>query len=138
MTEIDPDLVRRTTDHFNRREIAWAMEGAAEDFELDWSNSIGPLKGVYRGKQAVEELWTSFFDAWDAVHWEPQEILELGEDRIMVVNRVRMRGKGSGVEVEATGVQVWTIRDGELRRIKLYQTKQDAFADLGIQPESWA
>ena len=42
-----------------------------------------------------------------------------------------MRGKGSGVEVDATGVQLWTIVDGEARGIRLYQSKADALAAVG-------
>ena len=51
---------------------------------------------------------------------------------MIVVNRVRMRGRGSGVEVEATGAQVWTIRDGKFQRAKLYQSKAEALEAVGL------
>ena len=43
-----------------------------------------------------------------------------------------MRGRGSGVEVEATGAQVWTIRDGKFQRAKLYQSKAEALEAVGL------
>ena len=49
-------LVRRTFDLFNRREIDHALDATREDFEADYSNSIGPARGVYRGRQQVREL----------------------------------------------------------------------------------
>jgi ketosteroid isomerase-like protein len=98
---------------------------------MDWSNSIGPLKGVYKGREAVLELWESFLEAWDDVQWDPQEIIELDDARLIVVNHVRMRGRGSGVEVEATGVQLWTITDGKGRSVKLYQSKSEALEAAG-------
>ena len=131
MSQENIDLVRRTIDLFNRREIDRALETAHEDFEMDWSNSIGPLKGVYRGREAVLELWKFFLEAWDEIRWDPQEIIELDETRLILVNHVRMRGRGSGVEVEATSVQLWTITDGKGRSVKLYQSKREAFEAAG-------
>jgi len=132
MSQENIDLVRRTIDLFNRREIDRALETAHEDFEMDWSNSIGPLKGVYRGREAVLELWKFFLEAWDEIRWDPQEIIELDETRLILVNHVRMRGRGSGVEVEATSVQLWTITDGKGRSVKLYQSKREAFEAAGL------
>lgn len=126
MSRENVELVHRITDLFNRGEIGQALEATDEDFEMDWSNSIGPLKGVYNGHEAVLKVWETFLDAWDEVLWDPQEIIELDPTRVIVVNNVRMRGKGSGIEVEATGVQLWTINEGRAKRIKLYQSKADA------------
>lgn len=128
MAQANVELVRRTIDLFNRKEIARALDAVHDDFELDWSNSIGPLKGVYKGRKGALELWESFLDAWDEVRWDPREIIEVGEDRVIVVNHVRMRGGGSGVDVDATGVQLWTITDGKGRSVKLYQSKSEALA----------
>ena len=131
MSQENIDLVRRSIDLFNRREIDRALEATHEDFEVDWSNSIGPLKGVYKGRDAVQGLWESFLEAWDEIRWDPREIIELDEARVIVVNQVRMRGRGSGAEVEATGVQIWTITDGKGRSMKLYQSKREALEAAG-------
>jgi hypothetical protein len=55
------------------------------------------------------------------------------EARVIVVNRVQMRGRGSGVEVDATGVQLWTITDGKAQRVKLYQSKAEALEAAGLR-----
>jgi ketosteroid isomerase-like protein len=128
MAQDNVELVRRTIDLFNRKEIARVLDAVPDDFELDWSNSIGPLKGVYKGREGALELWESFFDAWDEVRWDPREIIEVDEARVILVNHVRMRGGGSGVDVEATAAQLWTITDGKWRSVKLYQSKAEALA----------
>jgi hypothetical protein len=120
------ELVRRTIDFFNRKEIDRALDATDPNLEMDWSNSIGPLRGVYRGHKEVLKFWQSFLEAWDEVRWDPQEFIEVDETRLIVVNRVRMRGERSGVDVEAIGVQLWTIVAGKGRKVKLYQTKADA------------
>jgi ketosteroid isomerase-like protein len=126
MAQENVELVRRTIDFFNRREIDRALNATDPNLEMDWSNSIGPLRGVYRGRKEVLEFWQAFLEAWDEVRWDPQEFIEVDEARLIVVNRVRMRGKRSRVDVEAIGVQLWTIADGKGRKVKLYQTKADA------------
>jgi ketosteroid isomerase-like protein len=131
MTQENVELVRRTIDLFNRREIDRALDGVADDFEMDWSNSIGPLRGLYRGRDEARGLWEAFLDAWDEVRWHAREIIEVDDNRVVVVNRVRMRGESSGIDVQATGVQLWTIHNGKARAIKLYGSKADALAAAG-------
>ena len=130
MAESNVDLVRRTIDLFNTGEIERALAMAADDFVMDWENSIGPLKGVYTGREGVIDLWSTFLEAWESVRWDAQEITEVDETRVLVVNHVAMRGKGSGVDVEASGVQLWTLEDGVGKSIKLFQSKDEALAAL--------
>ena len=50
----------------------------------------------------------------------------MDENRVIVVYHLRMRGSRSGIDIDATSAQLWTIKDGKGRRIKLYQSKSDA------------
>ena len=63
MSQENVEMVRRVNDLFNAKEVEQALDLVGDDFEMDWTNSIG-LKGVYRGRWGVLELWTSFLDAW--------------------------------------------------------------------------
>jgi ketosteroid isomerase-like protein len=125
-------IVKGAIDSLNRRDLDQAVEAAHEDFEADWSNSIAPHRGVYRGRERARELFEAFLEAWDEFHWDPQELVEVDEARVLVVSRVRGRGRGSGVEVDATGAQLWTITGGEIRGVKLYQSRADALEAVGI------
>jgi ketosteroid isomerase-like protein len=133
MSQENVQLVRRAIESINRRDLDQVIETAHEDFEADWSNSIGPHRGVHRGREEVRELFESFLEAWDEFHWDPQEIIEVDEARVIVVNRVRGRGRGSGVTVDATGAQLWTIADGKVRGVKLYQSEMDALEAAGLR-----
>ena len=50
MSRENVEMVRQAIDAINRGDIRRVMEQADDDFEMDWSNSIGPLNGVYRGR----------------------------------------------------------------------------------------
>lgn len=132
MSEENVEFVRRVFDSINRGDVDAALEAAADDIQADWSNSVGPLKGIYRGKEQVRELWTSFVEAFDELRWDPEEIIEVDDSRVIAVNHVRMRGRESGVEVDAVGAQLWTISEGKSRSLKLYQSKADALEAAGL------
>jgi ketosteroid isomerase-like protein len=132
MSQGNVELVRGTIDSINRRDIDRALEAADEDFEADWLNSIAPHSGVYRGRGRARALFENFLEAWDQFHWDPQEIVEVDEARVVVVNRIRMRGRASGVEVDATGAQLWTIGGGKVLSVKIYQSKADALEAVGL------
>jgi ketosteroid isomerase-like protein len=132
MSQENVELVRRVFDSISRGDIDRALETSADDFEMDWSNSIGPDKGVYRGREQVREFWASFVEAFESLRWDPEEFIEVDESRLIVVNHTRMRGRGSGVEVAAVGVQLWTISDGRAQSLKLYQSKREALEAAGL------
>jgi ketosteroid isomerase-like protein len=132
MSQENIELVRRAIDLFNRGRIP---EDVADDFEMDWSNSIGPHRGVYRGREGLNEVFESFRHAWDGLRWDIQQVIDLEGERALVVNRVRMRGRTSRAEAEATGAQVWTIRNGKLKNVKLYQSKAEAFEARGLSEQ---
>jgi ketosteroid isomerase-like protein len=132
MSQENIEIVRTIIASINRRDLDQALVAAHEDFEADWSNSIAPHGGVYRGRERARALFEAFLEAWEEFRWDVQEIVEVDEARVVVVNRVRGRGRGSGVEVDATGAQVWTIAGGKVRSVKLYQSKADALEAVGL------
>jgi len=132
MSEENVELVRREFELWNRRDVDGALEMAAADIVMDWSNSRGPAKGVHRGKEEVRKFWGSFLEAFDAMQWEPTEIIELNATQVLVVTHFQARGRGSGIEVDASGAQLWTVRDGEVQSVKLFQSKAEALDAAGL------
>ena len=132
MSQENVELVRRIFDSVSRGDVDGALEPTADDFVMDWSNSIGPARGVYRGKDQVRQLWASYLDAFGLLQWNPQEFIEVDDSRLIVVNRSRMRGRGSGAEVDAVGAQLWKLHAGKAESVTIYQTKAEALAASGL------
>jgi ketosteroid isomerase-like protein len=133
MSQENVEIVRGAFDSVNRGDIDGALENAADDFEVDWSNSIGPAKGIYSGKEQVREYWASFVEAFDELRWDLEEIIEADDSRLIAVHHVRMRGRGSEVPVDAVSAQLWTISDGKARSLKLFQSKAEALDAVGLR-----
>jgi ketosteroid isomerase-like protein len=133
MSRENVEQVRRVIEAWNRGDVDGALESAADDLVVDWSNSIGPDQGIYRGKEQARGLWASLVEAVDTIRWEPEEIIEVNEERLIVVIHAWMRGRGSGAEVDAVSAALWTIRDGKGRSVKLYQSKAEALEAAGLR-----
>jgi ketosteroid isomerase-like protein len=132
MPQENVEIVRRVLDAISRADIDAAMESTSEDFEVDWSNSRGLLSGVYRGRGRARAALKSFLGPWDSLRWDPEELIELDDDRVLTVSQLRMRGHGSGVEVSAGGASIWTVHEGRVAALKLYQSKAEALEAAGL------
>jgi ketosteroid isomerase-like protein len=102
------------------------LESVDPGFEFDWSNSRSPLSGVYQGREGLLRFWTDIWDAWDVFRLEVEDARECGNERIVASTVVRGQGKGSGIEVEARGAMLWTLRAGKLLAGRFFQTTEEA------------
>ena len=62
---------------------------------------------------------------------EPLEYIDAG-DRMVVPYRFGGRAHHTGIEVEFSFVHVFTQRRGKTVRVDVYETKDDALADVGL------
>jgi len=63
---------------------------------------------------------------------EVDEWIDAGDDVIAVLRSLG-RGKRSGVPVEQRQSHVWTLRDGKLRRLRIYPSKTEALKVVGLE-----
>lgn len=115
---------------FNARDLDALLELAAPDIEWDWSRSIGPDNGLHYGPKEVGRFISAAWEHWEAIEMQPQEVIEAGDDFLVMV-RVRLRGR-DGIEVEATGPHVQTWRGGRLARYRLFQEREEALATVEL------
>jgi hypothetical protein len=86
------EVVRAVLDAYNRRDLEATLEHVTDGFELDWSRSLGPLRGVYRGRQGVDRLYREYAEAFANVQIEVEEFIDAG-DAVVVPNVGRVRGR---------------------------------------------
>jgi ketosteroid isomerase-like protein len=126
------EIVRRSTDAYNRRNVDGMLENWAKDAVLDWSNARSFDAGVYRGHAEIRAFMEEFFASWGEVRIElvygPIEV----EDGLLIAENVTyMRGR-DGIEVQARSAWLITIRDGQHASLTLFQTKQEALEAAGL------
>jgi thiamine-phosphate pyrophosphorylase len=98
---------------------------AAPDLVLDWSASMSPNRGVYRGLDAAHGLFESVLDAFSETTWQGSRLTSLG-NRLALEGRFTIRGSSSGVRTGAVGGQLWTFDDGRVTSVKIFQSRAEA------------
>jgi ketosteroid isomerase-like protein len=133
MSQENVELVRRFEESWAKSDLDAALECVHAEMEFDWSNSMGPFAGTYRGRDGLARFWNEMLDAWE--HFSPQavEIIDIGPNGLITLDIVRGRGKGSGVDTEAQGAMLWTFRGRKIVRAKMFQTKEEALEAAGLE-----
>jgi ketosteroid isomerase-like protein len=121
------EVVLAAYDSFNRGEIEPILDILHPDVEwVPPPTSLEPRP--LRGRDAVREyLAPNFFESQTA---EPLETIEHA-NRLLVVARVRARGRGSGVELDQTAYHVLTIEEGRAVRFEVHVDRAEALRALG-------
>ena len=123
-----PAVVRAAMAAMNEGDLERSLERFAPDAVADWSNSLAPYRGIYRGKEEIARGWReNLLATFDDVRIEADRIEPLAEGTIVVGSRLRARGR-EGIEVDARGGQLWRLRDGLVISITLFQSFEDALA----------
>jgi ketosteroid isomerase-like protein len=69
---------------------------------------------------------------WHDYELMPEAFLDAG-DRVVVTVRLRARGRGSGVRVDARFYDVFTLRDGRIVRMDQFSERAEALASAGAE-----
>jgi ketosteroid isomerase-like protein len=124
------EIVRVAVASLNRGDWDAALELLAPDFEYDLSRTVSPLQGVY-GRDQIRKVVEEFLGPWEAVLYEADELIEAGEQVVMPFTTY-FRGR-DGIEVEARATWVWTVREGTVIRLVLYQDQAEALEAAGLR-----
>ena len=92
----------------------------------DWTRSLGPRPGVYRGPDGFFEFLRDQWEMFDPMHLEALEYIPRGK-HVVVPGRISGTGP-QGVPVSAQAAHLYTFEDGRLVRITMYQEREEALA----------
>jgi ketosteroid isomerase-like protein len=74
------------------------------------------------------------FENFDLFEVSNEEIRDLG-DRVFSIGTLRIRGKGSGVEVTVPTAIVLTFRDGKIVRFEDFGERSSALEAVGLSKQ---
>ena len=132
MSQENVEIVKAAYDAFNREDWDAVFKDAAPGVEMDFSRAVGPWRGVF-GLDQFRRVLAEFRETWESARLEPHEFIEAG-DLVVVPSTLHLKGR-DGIEVDARVTFVWTIRNGAIERVTMYQERQDALEDLGLSEQ---
>ena len=124
-----------------RRSLAAWDRGDFDAFVQDWHPeseffSAFMVQGegdtrAFRGLQGMRQYWDEWHSLWD-LRVEVSETRDLG-DAVLVVAGMKVRGKGSGVEIESPLAYVYEFDDGLFRKVHTYLNLTEALKAVGLE-----
>jgi ketosteroid isomerase-like protein len=132
MSQANVEVIRRGYEHF-RACGEMDEEITAHDFVWDMSTFRGwPEQPTYEGVEGARAFLRDWTEAWDDWKLELVELHDAGE-RVVAVMRQQGRAKATGLNVDMTFAQVWTVRDGMQARMEMYADPVEAFEATGLR-----
>ena len=131
MSQQNVEIVRRGIDAFNRRDLDAIALDVDPDAEVDWSRSPVVEAGIYQGHPACWDFWSTFFDTWERMTVSVDEYIDCGET-VVVPNRTHFWGR-DGIEVDAYGVTVVTLRHGRIVEWRLFRERAEALKAVALE-----
>jgi len=132
MSQENVEIVKAIIDAYNREDWDTFFKDMAPDFELDFSRAVGPWRGVY-GLDQIRRVLGEFRETWESTRMEPHEFIEAG-DLVVMHSTMHVKGRG-GIEVVSRAASVWTIRNGAIERISMYQEKEEALEAVELSEQ---
>jgi ketosteroid isomerase-like protein len=131
MSEENVEVVRRTLDAFNRRDVDGYLETIADDFALH--SQFGGVEGrTYRGHRDIPMYFEDLAKAWHGYWAEPRDPVQGEDDKVACTLFVTAEAERSGIKVEKRLGAVFTVRAGKIVGIDAYPTRAEALEAAGL------
>ncbi len=81
----------------------------------------------YRGHADVRRwLFEDWASAWAEYSADPEEYIDVDDEHVIAVFRIKALGRASGVAIERQDAMLYEVRDQQVTRIDYYNSKQQA------------
>jgi ketosteroid isomerase-like protein len=123
------ELLRRGYELLNREGVAGIVDLLDPEFEVQTAPEL-PEAGTYKGREAFGTLVETLSEPFEELRVEPEQIIEVQEDLLVIPLHIVGRGKLSGVGLDAHVIHVWTMRGQKALRLRVFTTPVQVMAAL--------
>ena len=126
------DVAKRVVDAYNRRDVDGLFaELATPDFEW-YPGIVRALDGGgYRGREGVDRFAADTSENWAELQIIAEEFRDL-RNRVLVLGRIKGRGKGSGAPVDAPQAMILDFRGDRIWRSRVYLDRAEGLRAAGL------
>jgi ketosteroid isomerase-like protein len=90
------------------------------------------MEGEWRGLEAFARATAEYFRAFSDLRIEAEEIIDLDDERVLVLSRHTAQGKLSGAPIEHELGDLFTLRAGKVVRYESYWDRAEAMKAAGL------
>ena len=133
MSHENVEVVRRMLQAF----ADGGLDAMAEfwDPDIDWRAAEGAIDdvGEMHGPVVVRRYIQDWIDTFDDFGVVVEELRDVGDDRVLSIQRLKGQAKLSGAETDLRYALVSTVRDGKVVRAREYLNAEDALEAVGLR-----
>jgi ketosteroid isomerase-like protein len=126
------DVVRRSNDAFNRRDVETMIALSDPQIEVEDIPEL-PEAQVFRGLDGLRELLALNWEPWQQVVIGVERLIEVDPETVLLLSRNHWTGRESGVEIVQARGSIFTVRDGRIVRARFYSDQRLALEAAGIE-----
>jgi ketosteroid isomerase-like protein len=90
-----------------------------------------PAGTSLRGPDGFLAFWRAWLEPWEDLDYEYGNFTQSGDDVVMDI-ALSAHGRESGIPVHVRVSQVWTVRDGKVARLLVFDTRDEALEAAGL------
>jgi ketosteroid isomerase-like protein len=108
------------------------------DPEIEWDASqagdlVPDLADVYRGHEGVRTYWRRWLEAWRDLEFDVQDILDAGDEIVVLIRNQRQWGRYTGIVSELRPFAlIYTFRGGKIVRCRILPSHESALKAVGL------
>ena len=120
------DVVREMLEDYLRGDYEAALPAFADDVEVVTSlERFHGLAGVVEEAKRWEEMWSDY-------RFAVEDLVDSG-DRVVLLYHQVGKAKESGVEVEERAAWVYTLHNGKIARVEMFQDREAALRAARVE-----
>ena len=116
-------------DAFNRRDFHDLADLMDPEVVFEEAESRGQRRRVRNGKDRFLDYLSSWWDAWESVHWDVYEARE-EDGRVLTLCDLRGRPRGTETDVKRRMGHISRFRDGRMLHSRSYVDVDRAARDF--------
>jgi hypothetical protein len=106
--------------------------GFDADFEGELFFGLG---GTYKGRSGILDAWEAWNQAFPNNVFEVEEVIDPGDDRILLLFQVYGEGGISGAQIEQRAGGLYSIKSGMIMRARAFSTRSEALEAVGLREQ---
>src|SRR6476661_3201304 len=143
MSQENVEIVRAVTEAAKAPETVERVARGDFDFtfldpEIEWDATgardvVPDLADAYFGHEGVRTYWRRWYAAWRDVEFDVQDVLDAGDEVVVLICNQRQWGRYTGIVTELPPYAlVYTFRDGKVVRHRLFPDQAEALKAVGL------
>jgi ketosteroid isomerase-like protein len=132
MSQENVEMIRRAWEAVRRGDIEPGLDMMNPEVELDLTTGGRMDADIHRGPDGVRRAYEIWASSWEAMVMEAKEVIDAGEDQVIVQISARGHSRQTGLDFEIDRYWVYAMRAARVVHIREFETRLQALKAVGL------